>query len=74
MDSWVWTVWRYVIRKMQDLAAESHSFILDMHQVNGHFGSAPPGLLNQAGSDFSDDGIAVVFSRIHNARQDFWDH
>lgn len=55
----------YVIRKMQTLAEETHSFILDMHQVDGIAESAA-GLLNQARLGFCDDGIAVVFSRIHH--------
>jgi glutaminase len=61
----------YVIRKMHNMAAESHSFILDMHQVTGISVSAAR-LFNQARSGFSHDGIAVVFSRIHD-RQDIID-
>jgi glutaminase len=58
----------YVIRKMQDMASDSHSFILDMHQVTGISVSAAR-LLNQARLGFNDDGIAVVVSRTHD-RQD----
>ena len=54
-----------VIRKMQTLADGTHSFILDMSQVDGISESAAR-LLNQAKLDFGDAGIAVVFSRIHN--------
>jgi len=53
----------YVIRRMQDMAAESHSFILDMHLVTGLSESAAR-LLNQARQGFGADDIAVVFSRI----------
>jgi glutaminase len=55
----------YVIRRMQELAGESHSFVLDMHQVDGLSDSAAR-LLNQARLGFVEEGIAVVFSRIHN--------
>lgn len=54
----------YVIRRMQELAADTHSFILDMHQVSGISPSAAR-LLNQARLGFAEDGIAVVCSRIH---------
>ncbi|MFA5082120.1 MAG: glutaminase A [Hydrogenophilaceae bacterium] len=54
----------YVIRRMQEMAADSHSFILDMHQVAGISESAAR-LLNQARIGFGADDIAVVFSRIH---------
>lgn len=54
----------YIIRKMHDMASDSHSFILDMNLVTGLSESAAR-LLNQARLDLSDDGIAVVFSRIH---------
>ncbi|MDD5365289.1 MAG: glutaminase A [Gallionellaceae bacterium] len=54
----------YVIRRMQEMAADSHSFILDMHQVAGISESAAR-LLNQARIGFGEDDIAVVFSRIH---------
>lgn len=55
----------YIIRKMQDMAAQTHSFILDMHQVTGISVSAAR-LLNQARLGFCDDDIAVVFSRTQN--------
>jgi len=55
----------FVIRKMQTLADETHSFILDMNQVDGISESAAR-LLNQARLGFCDDGLAVVFSRIHH--------
>ena len=54
----------YVIRRMRDMAPDSHSFILDMNLVTGISESAAR-LLNQARLGFSEDGIAVVFSRIH---------
>jgi glutaminase len=54
----------YVIRRMQQMAPESHSFILDMHQVSGTTDSAAR-LLNQARLGLAKEGIAVVFSRIH---------
>jgi glutaminase len=54
----------YVIRRMQEMAPDSHSFILDMHQVAGISESAAR-LLNQARLGFAADDIAVVFSRIH---------
>lgn len=57
----------YIIRRMQNMAPESHSFILDMHQVDGITESAAR-LLNEARIGFGEDDIAVVFSRIH-ARQ-----
>ncbi|MDX1374300.1 MAG: glutaminase A [Burkholderiales bacterium] len=54
----------YVIRRMQKLAPETHSFILDMHQVSAISQSAAR-LLNEARLGFAEDGIAVVCSRIH---------
>ncbi len=57
----------YVIRRMQEMAPDSHSFILDMHQVDGISESATR-LLNQARLSFGENGIAVVFSRIHDRR------
>ncbi len=53
----------YVIRRMQELAPVTHSFILDMHEVSGISESAAL-LLNQAVMGLIDDGIATVFSRI----------
>lgn len=55
----------YVIRRMQELAPVTHSFILDMHQVAGISESAAL-LLNQARLGSVDDGIGVVCSRIHD--------
>jgi glutaminase len=57
----------YVIRQMQKMARESHSFILDMHQVNGISESAAR-LLAQARLAFGKDGIAVVYSRIQGRK------
>lgn len=55
----------FVIRKMQELALDANSFILDMHRVEGI--SIPAArLLDQARLGFVKDGVAVVFSRIHN--------
>jgi glutaminase len=54
----------YVIRRMIAMAVDSHSFILDMHQVVGISENAAL-LLKDAGQRFSEDGIALVFSRIH---------
>ncbi len=55
----------YVIRRMQELAPVTHSFILDMHQVAGISESAAL-LLNQARLGYVDDGIGVVCSRIND--------
>jgi glutaminase len=55
----------YVIRRMQDLARDTDSFILDMHQVVGIADSAAR-LLNQARAGFGADNVAVVCSRVHN--------
>ena len=57
----------YVVRRMKDLAPETHSFILDMNQVTGISESAAR-ILNQARVGFRHDDIAVVFSRIHNRK------
>lgn len=54
----------FVIRKMQSLADDAHSFILDMHRVEG-ISLAAARLLDQARLGFAQDDIAVVFSRIH---------
>jgi glutaminase len=53
----------YIIRRMRDLADDTQSFILDMHEVIGISESAAR-ILNQARMGFGDDGIAVVCSRI----------
>jgi glutaminase len=55
----------YVIRRMQEMAPDSHSFILDLHQVDGISESAAR-LLSQARLGFGEEGIAVVCSRIHD--------
>lgn len=55
----------YVIRRMREMAPDSHSFILDMNLVTGISESAAR-LLNQARLGFSEEGIAVVFSRIYD--------
>jgi glutaminase len=55
----------YIIRRMRELAPDSNSYILDMHQVAGISESAAR-LLNQARLSFGEENIAVVFSRIHN--------
>lgn len=54
----------YIIRRMIDMATDSSSFILDMHQVDGISDSAAR-LLNQTRLRFSSENIALVFSRIH---------
>jgi glutaminase len=53
----------YIIRHMQALASETHSYILDMHKVAGLSESAAR-LLNQARAGLDAQGIAVVFSRM----------
>jgi glutaminase len=53
----------FVIRRMQDVAAESHSFILDMHETIG-ISEGAARLLNQARRGFAEEGIAVVCSRV----------
>jgi glutaminase len=55
----------YVIRRMHDMAPDSHSYILDMQQVTGISESAAL-VLNEARIDFGKEDIAVVFSRIHS--------
>lgn len=55
----------YVLRRMREMASDSHSFILDMNLVTGISESAAR-LLNQARLGFAEEGIAVVFSRIHD--------
>ncbi|HSO07763.1 MAG TPA: glutaminase A [Pelomicrobium sp.] len=54
----------YVIRRMLAMAADTHSFILDMHQVVGISDNAAQ-LLHDARRRLSENGIALVFSRIH---------
>lgn len=55
----------YLIRRMGELAPDTHSFILDLHQVTGMSDSAA-GLLNQARLALSADAIAVVLSRVRD--------
>jgi len=57
----------YVIRRMQEMAPDTHSFILDMHEAIGISESAAR-LLNRARLGFGEDGIAVVCSRIRDRR------
>lgn len=57
----------YVIRRMGELAPDSDSFILDMHQVEGISESAAM-LLNQARVNLRASGIAVVFSRLRDRK------
>jgi glutaminase len=57
----------YIIRRMIELAGETHSFILDMHQVDGITESAAA-QLHEARLGFAEEGIAVVFSRIHGRK------
>lgn len=53
----------YIIRRMQEMAPESHSFILDLHQVDGISESAAR-LLNEARLGLKEEGIALVYSRL----------
>ena len=55
----------YIIRRMREMAPDTQSFILDMHEAIGISDSAAR-LLNQARLGFADDGIAVVCSRIRD--------
>jgi glutaminase len=57
----------YVIRRMAELAPDSDSFILDMHQVDGLTDSAAM-LLNQARVNLRMQGIALVFSRLRDRK------
>jgi glutaminase len=57
----------YVIRRMQGMAADTHSFILDMHEAIAVSDSAAR-LLNMARLGFAEDGIAVVCSRVRDRR------
>lgn len=57
----------YVIRRMTELAPDSDSFILDLHQVECISESAAV-LLNQARVNMCEIGIAVVFSRLRNRK------
>ena len=55
----------YIIRHLREMASDTHSFILDTHEVIGITESAAR-LLNQARLGFREDGIAVVCSRIQD--------
>lgn len=57
----------YIIRKMSDLSAETDCFILDLHEVEGISDSAAM-ILSCARVNLRDQGIAVVFSRLHNRK------
>ena len=57
----------YIIRQMHKMAADTHSFILDLHQVNGISESAAR-LLAEARLAFGKDGVAVVYSRIQGRK------
>jgi glutaminase len=57
----------YVIRRMQSMASETSSFILDMHEAIGISESAAR-MLNMARLGFAETGIAVVCSRVHDRR------
>ena len=53
----------YVVRRMESMAGEAASFILDMHEAIGLSESAAR-LLNMARLEFSERGIPVVCSRL----------
>ena len=55
----------YIIRRMREMASDTESFILDMHEAIAISESAAR-LLNQARLGFGEDGIAVVCSRIRD--------
>ena len=55
----------YVTRRMMEMAGDADSYILDMHQVTGISESAAR-LLNDTRLRFVQEGMAVVFSRIHD--------
>ena len=57
----------YIVRGMQDMAAQTSSFILDMHETIGMSDSAAR-MLNMARQAFGDKGIAVVCSRVRDRR------
>jgi glutaminase len=57
----------YVIRRMQGMAADADSFILDLHEAIAISDSAAR-LLNMARLGFAEDGIAVVCSRVRDRR------
>jgi glutaminase len=57
----------FVIRRMQEMAADTSAFILDLHEAIGISDSAAR-LLNMARVGFGDDGIAVVCSRVRDRR------
>ena len=57
----------HVIRRMREMAGDTHSFIIDMHEVTAITESAAR-LLTQARLGFAEDGIAVVCSRVRERR------
>ncbi len=57
----------HVIRRMREMAADTHSFIIDLHEVTAITESAAR-LLTQARLGFAEDGIAVVCSRVRDRR------
>jgi len=57
----------YIIRKMLHMSTDAHSFILDLHQVDG-ISDCAARLLNEVRQSFGRNGTAVVFSRIHARR------
>jgi glutaminase len=57
----------YIVRRMQDMALDTASFILDMHETVAISESAAR-LLSQARHGFAADGIAVVCSRVRERR------
>ena len=57
----------HVIRRMRDMAADTHSFIIDLHEVTAITESAAR-LLTQARLGFAEDGVALVCSRARPPR------
>jgi len=57
----------FVIRSMIAVADQTHSFILDMHQVDG-ISECAARLLNETRLEMGKHDIAVVFSRIHGRK------
>lgn len=57
----------YIIRTMQGMLPQARCFILDMHRADGLSDSAAR-LLGQMRQELHQEGIAVVFSRIHHRR------
>ena len=57
----------HVIRRMREMASDTHSFIIDLHEVTAISESAAR-LLTQVRLGFAEDGIAVVCSRVRDRR------